>query len=173
MIDLLDLAADGRLSAIVSEKGFGINARARAGAGAEARATLPITLDFKVIKLRVIPYANAHAGAGAEAHAAFEVEWSGKLRLDVGASLSTGVGAGAGVIIEIELGAMLKRALDRLIERIARLTRLAAPGGGVDAGVRQRKSAESRSEGGGSGRRAGLSGGGEVGVHRASVDDAG
>lgn len=116
-------AADGRLSAIVSEKGFGVNASARVGAGAEARATLPITLDLKVIKLRVIPYANAHAGAGASAHAAFEVEWSGKLRLDVGASLSTGVGAGAGVIIELELGAMLKRALDRLVERIARLTR--------------------------------------------------
>jgi hypothetical protein len=115
--------ADSRVSALVSERGAGFHASVRAGAGAEARAQLPMTIDLKLIKLRVIPYVTAHAGAAAEAHATFEIEWSGKLRMDLGATLSTGVGAGAGLIIEIELGEILKRALDRLVQRIARLVR--------------------------------------------------
>ncbi len=114
---------DGELTAVVTEKGAGAHAELRAGTGAEARANLPITIDLKVFKIRVVPYVSAHAGASAEAHATLEVEWTGKLRVDLGASFSTGAGVGAGVIIEIELGEVLKRALDKLSRQITKLVR--------------------------------------------------
>lgn len=114
---------DGELTAVVTEKGAGAHAELRAGTGAEARANLPITIDLKVFKIRVIPYVSAHAGASAEAHATLEVEWTGKLRMDLGASFSTGAGVGAGLIIELELGEVLKRALDKLTRQLTKLVR--------------------------------------------------
>ncbi|MGE0712547.1 MAG: hypothetical protein AB7T09_31490 [Planctomycetota bacterium] len=103
---------------ILTEDGFGTNNVIKAGAGASATASLPITIDLKVLKLHVIPYASAHAGVSAEAHATFEVEWTGKIRFDLGASFSSGVGVGAGLVVEVELGKVLRDAIDRLIERI-------------------------------------------------------
>ena len=115
--------AEATHTTLVTERGLGSHSEVRAGAGVEARANLPITIDLKVLTVRVTPYVSAHAGASAEAHATFEVEWTGKLRLDLGAHLSTGIGAGAGVMVEIELGPALKRALERVIARLARVVR--------------------------------------------------
>jgi hypothetical protein len=106
-------------TSVINHNGAGFNLAAGAGTGATADIRLPVTIDLKVITIRVIPYARAHAGASAEAHATFEVEWSGKVRMDLGATVSTGGGVGAGIIVEIELGPVLKRALERLIERLA------------------------------------------------------
>lgn len=108
---------------IVTEKGVGHHSSIKAGAGAEARAHFPITIDLKLFKIRVIPYVSAHAGVSAEAHATFEVEYTGKLRIDLGASASQGIGAGAGIVVQIELGVILRKALERVIQTIARTIR--------------------------------------------------
>lgn len=122
---LLDIASNVEATgtAVITEHGAGVRADVRAGAGVSASARLPIEIDLRVLTLRVIPYASVHAGAMAEAHASLEVSWSGTIRFDVGAAVSTGVGVGAGVVVEIELGPVLKAALERVMHKLARLVR--------------------------------------------------
>lgn len=115
------VAATG--TALVTEHGAGLRADVRAGAGVSAAGRLPIEIDLRVLKLRVIPYASVHAGAMAEAHASFEISWTGTIRFDVGAAASAGLGVGGGVVVEIELGPVLKAAIDRAMRKLARLVR--------------------------------------------------
>lgn len=110
-------------TALVTEHGAGVRADVRAGAGVSAAGRLPIELDLRVLTVRVIPYASVHAGAMAEAHASFEVTWTGTIRFDVGAAASAGLGVGGGVVIEVELGPVLKAALERAMHQLARLVR--------------------------------------------------
>lgn len=122
---LVDLASNAEATgtAVVTEHGAGVRADVRAGAGVSASARLPVEIDLRVLTVRVVPYASVHAGAMAEAHASLEVAWTGTIRFDVGASVSTGVGVGAGVMVEIELGPVLKAALERVMHRLARVVR--------------------------------------------------
>lgn len=122
---LVDLASnvEANGTAVVTEHGAGLRAEVRAGAGVSASARLPVEIDLRVLTIRVIPYASVHAGAMAEAHASLEVAWTGTIRFDVGASVSTGVGVGAGVVVEIELGPVLKAALERVMHTLARAVR--------------------------------------------------
>lgn len=115
------VAATG--AALVTEHGAGVRADVRAGAGASAAGRLPIEIDLRVLTIRVIPYASVHAGAMAEAHASLEVSWTGTIRFDVGAAASAGVGVGGGVVLELELGPVLKAALDRAMHKLARVVR--------------------------------------------------
>lgn len=122
---LVDLASNVEATgtAVITEHGAGVRADVRAGAGVSASARMPIEIDLRVLTVRVIPYASVHAGAMAEAHASLEVSWTGTIRFDVGASVSTGVGVGAGVMVEVELGPVLKAALERVMHRLARIVR--------------------------------------------------
>lgn len=115
--------AEAGATVLVTERGAGAHGEARVGAGVSASAQLPIAIDLKVFKITVIPYGSVHAGASASAHATFEVEWTGKVRLDLGAHASTGVGFGGGVVIQLELGPVLKAALEKLAREIGSLVR--------------------------------------------------
>lgn len=122
---VVDLAShvEANGTAVLTERGVAARGEVRAGAGVSSTARLPIEINLKVLTVRVIPYVSAHAGAMAEAHATVEVAWTGTVRFDVGASAATGVGVGAGVVLEVELGPVLRAALEKVIARVAKLTR--------------------------------------------------
>lgn len=115
--------ADATGTVVVNERGAGVRTDLRAGAGVSTSARLPVEIDLRVVTIRVIPYVSAHAGAMAEAHAALEVSWTGLVRFDVGAAVSTGVGVGGGVVLELELGPVLKAALERVIVNLQKIVK--------------------------------------------------